>query len=384
MRFVPINAVREGCYLAKTIYDDNGMILLNKGILLTQKLIERAKNVGIYSLYINDDYSDNEIEDVIKPELRQKSIKNLKEAFDNFQKYNTHLAKCINGPQQKNALKNREKYIASISEIAKEILEELLSKKNILINLVDIKSMDSYTYQHSVNVAILSIILGIELQLNRFELYDLCVGAILHDIGKIFIPPEIITKNDKLTDEEFSIIKKHPIRGYEYLKNCLDIPATARAIVLQHHEKINGEGYPNGFKNNHISKLSRIVAIADVYDALTSDRPYRSALSPNEAMEYIMGSGGTHFDYVMVKAFSKKIIPYPEGTLIKLSNNDTAIVEGVNIGYPLRPSVRIIDTENPMRKNIHIDLLTEISIVIQGVQHEPPRKNQLPSNKVSC
>lgn len=375
MRFIPINAVKEGSYLGKTIYDNDGVILLKEGVILTANIIQRIKNVGIYSLYISDEYSEIEIEDTIKPEIRQKAVVTIKKAFDNFHQYNKHLNNPSMSLKQKSILKSRESYIKSISNISKEIVNELLSKKDLLINLVDIKSMDNYTYQHCVNVAVLSLILGIELQLNKFELYDLCIGAMLHDIGKMLIPSEIIKKDSNLTIEEFNMIKEHPLRGYEYLKGSFDISAPARAIILQHHEKYNGEGYPNGLKKNEISKLSRIVALADVYDALTSDRPYRKALCPNEAMEYIMGSGGTHFDYSIVKAFASRIIPYPEGTLVKLSNNDIGVVESLNIDYPLRPKLKIVSSDHISRKGIEVDLLLQKNIVIKGVQYEAPNHN---------
>ena len=377
MRFVPIGAVKEGAYLAKTIYDNDGRVLLKKGMPLTERLLKRIQNIDIYSIYINDEYSNNEIEDIIKPEIKQKAVSQIKKAFDNFHNYNLYLSKnSTSSSIDKDFLKSREKYLSSIKDLSKDILDQLLSKKDILINLVDIKSKDNYTYQHSVNVAILSIVLGIELQLSRTQLYDLCVGAMLHDVGKVFIPEDIINKNGPLTDSEFEIMKQHPLKGYEYLKSSIDISAPSRAIILQHHEKYNGEGYPKQFKKSEINTLAKVVAIADVYDALTSDRPYRRAASPNEAMEYIMGSGNTHFDYQMTKAFSTRIVPYPEGTLVRLSNNDIALVTKSNAYYPLRPQLKILWSEDSYRENTALDLMDEISVVIDTLQYEVPTKTQ--------
>jgi HD-GYP domain-containing protein (c-di-GMP phosphodiesterase class II) len=369
MRFVPINSVKEGSYLAKTIFDDNDRILLKKGVRLTENLISRIKNNGIYSVYINDDFSDNEIEDIIKPELRIKAIKAVKETFKNFLNYNKYLDKRSFNAKEKEMIKQREKYIKTIGEISETIIDEVLSKKDIMINLVDIKSADNYTYQHSVNVAILSLVLGIELQLSKHELYDLCIGAMLHDLGKVLIPEEILNKPGKLDEDEFELIKNHTTKGYEYLKNSLDISAPARVIVLQHHERVNTEGYPNNLSGDKINKLAKIVAIADVYDALTSDRPYRRALPPNEALELIMGSGGTHFDYDMVKVFATKIVPYPIGTLVKLSSGNVAVVEEVYPDFPLRPKVKVITRKN---ENVYIDLMNQINITIEGVEYETP------------
>lgn len=285
MRFVPINSVKEGSLLAKTIFDKEGRILLAEGIKLTESLLKRVKANNIYSLYIHDEYSQNEIEDIIKPELRQRSIKLIKETFSNFTNGvspNSYISK-------KQAVAIKYEYTQSINQVVKLILDEVLSKKNIFVSLVDIKSMDNYTYEHSVNVTILSLIIGIELNLNRDQLFDLAVGAMLHDLGKTLVPIEILSKTGVLQANEYEMVKSHTTKGYEFLKDNIDISGIARMIVLQHHERIDGKGYPLEIKGSEINNHAKIVTIADVYDALTSDRPFRRAMSPNEALEYLMG-----------------------------------------------------------------------------------------------
>ena len=250
-------------------------------------------------------------------------------------------------------------------ELFSTMMEELLSKKNILVNLVDIKSMDNYTYQHSVNVAVLSLILGLRLKLNRIELQDLCIGALVHDIGKILTPKSILLKEDTLTESELEIMRQHTTKGFDYIKNIPEVTAMSRAIALQHHERYDGSGYPEGRKGEKIHKFGRIVAIADVYDALTSDRPYRRALSPSEALEYIMAGGASQFDYEMVKTFAQVIVPYPEGTLVALSTGEYAVVEEVFQNYPLRPKVKIIKSDIPDRINAVVNLIEALDIVIK-------------------
>ncbi|KYH35723.1 cyclic di-GMP phosphodiesterase response regulator RpfG [Clostridium tepidiprofundi DSM 19306] len=353
MRLVPIECIKEGAFLGKTIYDNDGRILLRQGVILNNNYIDRIRQLGIFSLYINDEYSSAEIEDIIKPELRQKSIKTLKNYFSHIQNYH----------------KKNEEYFSSIFDIANSIIDELAGRNDLMVNLVDIKSMDNYTYQHSVNVAILSLIIGIQLQLNKDELYKLCTGALLHDIGKVFIPKEIIQKKEKLLPEEYDLIKEHTTKGYNYLKNNIDISPVSRIIILQHHEKVNGTGYPDGKKGNDINKLARIVAIADVYDALTSDRPYRRAMSPNEAIEYILGSGQTYFDFEMVKVFSECIVPYPVGTLVRLSNNDVAVVEKIFPHFALRPIVKVIKSDNVSTIGKVINMMSELDLVIKETEY---------------
>jgi len=207
--------------------------------------------------------------------------------------------------------------------------------------MVDLKVFDDYTYYHSVNVAVLSIVLGTALGLDKTELCNLGFGALLHDIGKVFIDKNILNKRGPLTDDEFTLMKKHPSLGYDYLIKEFGGSLSSQLGILDHHEKFRGDGYPNNIKGEDISLFGRIISIADVYDALVSDRPYRKALIPSEAIEYIMGATYTFFDPELVKVFITKIAPYPVGTCVKLSNGLIGIVTENFESYCLRPNVRV-------------------------------------------
>ncbi|MDI6617759.1 MAG: HD-GYP domain-containing protein [Clostridiales bacterium] len=370
MRLVPVNCVREGSYLGKTILDSCGRALLKKGAKLDNPILKKIEMNGIYSVYIKDEYSENELEDIIKPEIRQKAIKTIKESYENLMKYSKYREGNL--LDFRKASKSKYKYIEDIDKISRELLNEVLSKKNVLVNLVDIKTMDNYTYEHSIDVAVLSIIIGMELNFTENRLYKLTIGAILHDIGKIFIPKEVLLKNGRLTETEFSLIKKHPERGFNYIQDEDGIYPTSRIVILQHHERINGTGYPYNLKGNKIHEFSKIVSLADVYDALTSDRPYRLAIPPNEAVEYIMGGVGRYFDLKYVNAFLKRIVPYPEGTLVRMCNGDIGVVEKVNREYPLRPKIKIIWKKGKGKIAEHIDLMEVKNAVIKGVQYKIP------------
>ncbi|MGL4848892.1 MAG: HD-GYP domain-containing protein [Clostridium sp.] len=358
MRLIPIESVREGSFLARTIYADDGRILLKEGIALKENLIRKIKENNIHQIYAVDEYSLEEIEDIIRPELRQKSITTLKEVFTNITK-----------AYDNNLVSDKHAYLDSVNLVAEEILNNILDNENIMISLVDIKTMDNYTYQHSVNVAIISVVIGIGLRLPKSELLHLCIGSLLHDIGKVFIPNDIIKKPAALTDEEFELIKTHSQKGYDYFSNNYLISSASKLIIKQHHERVDGLGYPNRLHSNEIFKLSKIVSIADVYDALTSNRPYRKPIHPNDAVEYIMAHSGTLFDHKIVKVFSKFIIPYPTGTLIELSTGDICIVESNNYRYPLRPIVKIVKGTSEDKNGKIIDLLYSLSIVIISVKY---------------
>lgn len=367
MRLVPIEYVKAGSFLAKTIYDDRGGVLLREGVKLTENYIKRVMQLGMFSMYINDEYSEANIEDIIKPELRQKAVKAIRDTFYSFEKFNMGMSLGkANKDDEKKIITEKQNYFKSINEVVKDIMEELVGRRNVLINIVDIKSLDNYTYQHSVNVAVLSLILGIQLQLNKDKLYDLCLGALIHDIGKALVPKEVLLKNDKLTEEEFEIVKEHTKKGYDFVKGSTDISSPARIIALQHHEREDGMGYPEGRSREEINELAKIVAVADVYDALTSDRTYRKALSPNDAVEYIMAHGQTQFSYEVVKAFARCIVPYPEGTIVRLSNGEIGVVIEVFPNFPLRPKLKMINKNDEKEEDRYIDLRYEWKLVIEG------------------
>lgn len=364
MRLIPIGAVREDSELAKTLYDSNGRVLLSKGVILGKKLIKRIKATGIMSIYINDEYSQNEIEEVIKPQLRQKAIQNVKDSFGKVE----YISDMENSNKKKVA-KMKNEYAENINNLVNDLVDEIFYQKDIMVKIVDIKSMDNYTYEHCVNVAVLSLITGIEMKLNKEKLTHLAAGAILHDLGKTFVPEDILSKKGKLDNKEFEIMKNHSKQGYEFLKENMFISSLSRIISLQHHERVDGTGYPLGLKDKTINDFAKIVAIADVYDALTSDRPYRGAMSPSEAVEYIMGASGTHFDYEVAKAFVKRIVPYPEGTLVKLSNGDIGVVEETNELFILRPKIHIIKRDGRKVEDLYLELMDEKSITITDVVH---------------
>ena len=364
MRLIPVNSVKEGSELGKTIFDTSGRVLLAKGIVLSSNLLKRVKDNGIMSVYINDEYSTNEIEDIIKPDLRQKAKKIVKDSFNNIFEI---AGKNTMSPVK--AKKLSDQYFENINSLVNIIVDEIHSQRDLLIKMVDIKTLDDYTYEHCVNVAILSLIIGIELKFNKDKLYDLAIGAILHDLGKTYIPKEILLKTSELNEDEFTLIKHHSYKGYEYLKENMNVSSVSRIIVLQHHEKVDGTGYPNGLTGDEINDCSKVVSVADIYDALTSDRPYRPAKSPNEALEFLMGGSGTYFDYEVVKAFIKRVVPYPEGTMVKLSNGQVGIIEEINPKFTLRPKIRIIKDKGKLVNDKYIDLFEEKSVTIIGVQY---------------
>lgn len=328
MRKVHIDEIKQGVKLAKAIFTADGKILLASGIEIKKSYIEKLKSYNITEIYIDDEISKNiEIPDVVYEKTRQEAKTLVKTLMDNY-------------------TLSEELDIENVKEIVNKIIEELLSNENILVNLSDIRSLDDYTFSHSVNVCILSLITGIGLGYRHSRLKELGIGAILHDIGKLKIPETILKKPSQLTVEEFEEIKRHPLYGYEILKKNPHVSIISAFIALGHHERYNGSGYPLQLKGDSIHDCARIVAVADVYDALSSDRVYRSKLRPHEVYQYVISQGNCHFDQKVINGFIKHVPAYPVGTGVILNSRERGIVVKNNKHKPTRPVIRVIYNSN--------------------------------------
>ncbi len=348
MRRVNIDKIEIGVKLARTIFNSDGGVLLSKGIELKETYLEKLKNHGVSEIYLEDDISENiQIQDVIQEQTRSEAVVLVKKMMTN---YNFTPGLDVEG----------------VKKTVGKIIDELLSNNDILYNLSEIKSVDDYTFEHSVNVCILSLLTGIGLGFDLQELRELGVGAMLHDIGKLCIPQEILKKPSQLTVDEFEEIKKHTIFGYEMLKKSDRVNLVSAYIAFGHHERYDGSGYPLQLKNENIQLCARIVAVADVYDALTSDRVYRKKLKPNEVYEYITSLGANHFDPRVIENFVKYVTIYPVGTGVLLNTRERGIVVRDNRILPTRPVVRIIYDERMNKQTIfrELDLSQQTSVFI--------------------
>jgi HD-GYP domain len=324
MKRVSIESVVSGQRLAKTVYSSDRKILLEMGIILSDIHINKLKLYDIEELSVEDcnpydeDYKDN-----ISMETR------------------TESKKLIHKIMESDA-SNLDSEYAIIKSYVNNIIDQLLDKKDILVNLNHIREADDYTFEHSVSVCIYSLIIGISIGYSEEELLELGIGAILHDIGKLKIPDYILKKPSQLTDNEFYLIKNHTIYGYEILSSCENISKRSAEIALYHHERVDGSGYPHHMSVSEIPEFARIAAIADVFDALTSDRVYRGRLGPKDVIEYMTSSEINHFDCKMLDVFIKFVILYPVGSSVVLNSGEKGIVLAVNKNYPTKPIIRLV------------------------------------------
>lgn len=223
-----------------------------------------------------------------------------------------------------------------------KIVDQVLKNKQTMLALTLIKSYDDYLFNHSVNVTILSLALGEALKLTPDLLKELGTAAMLHDIGKVKIDPKIVLKPDKLTEEEWEQMKKHPVTGYDILKHMEGLSDVVYKVALEHHMKFNLTGYPEVGKDYKLHPASMILSICDCYDAMTTHRIYQRCHEPREALEFMTSMAGINFEPNYLKAFIKMLGIYPQGTLVKLNTGETAIVTRPNPNTPDQPIVRVI------------------------------------------
>lgn len=234
----------------------------------------------------------------------------------------------------------------SSAEALEGIIEAVIQNSDTIVCLSKLSNYDSYTYSHSINVAAIALVFGEFLGMPRKDLKMLGVAGMMHDLGKTAIPNRIINKRGRLTKNEFEQIKKHPIFGLRILEKSRDIPPSVMQAVAEHHEKYNGTGYPHGLKKNDTSVFGRILALADVYDALTSDRSYKNAILPNKALAIMYGMRDQDFDAREVQMFIKCLGIFPAGSLVKLNSGNYGVVFESNPDQPLMPKIKVILDED--------------------------------------
>lgn len=244
-----------------------------------------------------------------------------------------------------------------VSNLTKNIMENPMA----LIWLTQLKNRDEYTANHSLNVCILALFFGRSLGLNSQQLNELGIGALLHDIGKLRVPLEILNKPDRLTDDEFEVMKKHTLFGYDLLKNKDELSQEALVILQQHHERVDGHGYPYGLESHSIGLYSKIVKIVDVYDAVTSKRAYQDEVSPYHALNCIYSDRNGAFDEELVQQFLKHMGIYPVGCTIELNTGEVGIVTSINEKRHLTPTLLLVlDAEKrPLRQHKYMNLASE-------------------------
>lgn len=354
MRLVQTAAVLDGTLLGKAIYNDKGQILLNEGVKLEQKLIKRLIEMGIHYIYIKDKKTEDiAIQDPISAKLKKKAMDSIEKHFHEFE----------SGRDLSHSLV-LEKAAKNLTNLVREILFEIKANQDLLVLLSEVYTYDHYIFTHSLNVTMYSLAIGMKLNLPEKDLEILGLGAILHDVGKMKIPEQILLKPDKLTLEEYEEVKKHAEEGFQILRKIPNVSLIVAHCAYQHHERLNGTGYPRGIKGNEIHFFGKIIAVADVFDAVTSNRVYRQAMLPHEGLEILYAGSETLFETKIIEAFRQAVAVYPVGITVELKDGRKGVVSRQNIGLSDRPVVRIIEENGIETVPYDLDLKAELDTMI--------------------
>lgn len=346
MRLVSTELLKPEMVLAKSIYYRECLIL-RAGQTNLVRYVENLHNMGIEYIYVEDAKSEGiEIPDVISEDTRIK-------------------CKAV---VRRTMLRLIDENVFDVSEMRETIsavVDEVLRNEEVQVSLNDISSTDDYTFTHSVNTTVYSILLASRLNYSRATMEKLAIGTLLHDIGKVLLDRSIVFKDSALTQGEFEYVKKHTELGYEALRKCVSITELSRRVSLEHHERMDGTGYPRGIRASELHEFARIVAITDVYDALTTDRCYRKKWANERAVNYLIECSGKNFDEALVHTFIQLIAIYPNGSTVKLSNGCYGIVKEQNKNLPMRPIVRVYTDKNGTEvETYEIDMQNELAITI--------------------
>lgn len=372
MKRIAIFNAKPEMVLAKEVYSRNGRLLLRKGAVLTQEWIDKLADFGVPTVYIEMESAvDGAAAEEGQAGCQQDKMKKRPriEVPDMVPYQIRNEAERVVQEIMQDVKTGRLIKTNKARKVVEDIVNQLINNRHIAGKLADIRILDDYTFAHSVNVCILSISTGVIMGYSKIRLRELGIGALLHDVGKMKIPDEILNKRGPLTEREFEEIKRHTILGYEILSEHPDITSNAARISIQHHECYNGSGYPWGVRDEEVHEYSKIVAIADVYDALTADRVYKNAIMPYEAMEIIIASSGYQFDPQIIKLFVENSEIYPVGSTVELNTGETGMIVNVDRVLPTRPVIRLISDMNgkEITEDIEINLINNPTIFIKKI-----------------
>ncbi len=359
MRLVSIDMLRPDMKIARDVYNQ-GALILPVGRVGVDRYASNLRNMGIEYVYVVDDKSEGiEIPDAIAERTRTKCKRILQNTIQQF--------------SITDKLETRE-----LEDCVNSVISEILKTPDVQVSLNDIASNDEYTYTHSVSTMVYALMIARKLNYSEQKLTVLGMGTLLHDIGKMLIDREVMFKEGALTKQEYEYVKMHSLYGYQALRRITVLPEQVRQIAYMHHERLDGSGYPQGLSGIELNEYIRIVSIADVYDALTTDRCYRKKWPANKAMDFLVERSEKEFDPVLVGLFTQQLAVYPNGSLVRLSNNYMGIVARQNVNMPLRPFVRVISGPNGEELvPYELDLMKELSVTIIESELEINR-NQMP------
>ncbi len=339
--FVPTRLLQDGMKIDQSIIDGTNRVLIARGAILDEFMIKGLRKLGISGVYIREG-EEEVMESSADEPIAQATLETIEKLkVEDRKRVNISesvRARVAEGVSFLYSNTDSAQLADTTRDITDELMRAIDENDAIAVDISALKVSDEYTFKHSVDVATISMIVAKKLEMSPEEIYDIGIAGLLHDIGKSKIPNEILNKPGRLTEDEFAIMKQHSVFGYRILQENKEIKEPIKLAVLQHHEKINGNGYPMGVGADQICAYAKILSVVDIYDALVTERPYKQGFSPRDAVEMLMAMTA-ELDIVSLRGFLSSIILYPVGTTVVLSNGERArVVENYEEAI-LRPKV---------------------------------------------
>lgn len=360
MRLISVDKVHFGHILHDNIFNIDGQCLFTAGTKLEATVLDKLVGMGYRTLIISDSQDSGvEARPLISDGLRLAGGRMMHKTFQSLR-------------GKTDVLTAPDLDLKSIFETCNAIVDEVaLGERRRPVDVLSVKTPEDYAAEHAVQVAVLSAYVGARLGYNLMHLRDLIVGAILHDIGEAFLPSDLVNKKTKYSPDDSSKMQQHGVLGFKYLSRFSDCKATSRAVAIQHHERVSGKGYPKGLVGPQIHQYSGIVGACDIFDSMTSDRPYRPRQPAIVALGVLMSSKEPLFAPELREIFAQLFCPFPIGTWVTLSDGSAGIVKAVPKETPSRPDVKVVyDSLGQTAASTTVKLSQTPNLRISGIPGE--------------
>ncbi|NQZ80732.1 MAG: HD-GYP domain-containing protein [Colwellia sp.] len=345
---IPVSQLKLGMYVLSITTGNKNITIKSEGYISKAESIVRLIQSGVTRVVIDPTKTkrpENKPPTVEPPtEIKQEKIKKNNVSLDQEMKKASKLYREAKELQQRiinDLTKEKTIKIKDVQESTDAIVDSIFRNQDALSCMSRLRLKNDYLIEHALNVSILMTIFCKHLGIEKTLIEQIALGAFLHDIGKVLVPDHILSKSGKYTEDEFEEMKKHVSLGVKILEDTPDISHVVMSMVKEHHERLNGQGYPYQLADEAISKYGRMIAIVDSYDAMTAERIYKSSMHPIQAFKNLMKEAPNSYDKELVNQFVQCLGLYPVGTLVKLSSGKLGLISQVNKSKPLQPFVRI-------------------------------------------
>ena len=376
---MPVSELIPGMVTAEDVLTYDRTTIVPKGIVLTENIISRLEGYSIYYIYINDEIADDLAKPISDLQQHQDAPSNStsKERIRNslqFQHFSHDFTKCADHFRDnlmKSLYHNQPLFANELVNETLQMMKQEHSDISVFDMLLNMKNQDDSVYAHCIDVALISNILAKWLHFSEEEQWMATACGLFHDVGKFLLPPGVLRKPGKLTADEFSIIKTHTVEGFHLLSRFQNLPLPVKNAALMHHEKCDGSGYPYGLSGDEIDKYSKIVTIADIFDAMTSERVYRKAMCPFSVIKYFEDEGIQKYEMKYILTFLENVANSYLNHRVTLTNGMEGDVIFINRDSFSRPVIRttndeIIDLQSEYYQGI-MSLRNQKSVSIETI-----------------